>query len=91
MTYFNTLNYFYKTYKIFIGNVDALEKDGVNSSKYKSIRRSENKMVKILAKLKNKNFLKFRSKNLFRFKKFQNASTIEELNFLSPNTRVAFI
>ena len=44
----------------------------------------------MLAKLKSWNLLKFRSRNLFRLKKIQSTSAIEELNFLTPNTKVVF-
>ena len=50
--------------------IDIVEKDKVSSSgKYKSIKKSRNKIVKILAKIKSQNLPTFESKNLFRFKK----------------------
>ena len=45
-----------------------VKKDRISNSKYKNIRKSENKIVKILAKFKCQNLLKSRFKNLFKFK-----------------------
>ena len=70
--------------------LDIGKKDIVNDNKYKSIRKSRNKMVEILAKLKNQNLLKFRFKNLFRSKKIQNTRSIEESNFLTYDASVVF-
>ena len=70
--------------------IDIGKKDIVNDNKCKSIRKSRNKIVEILAKLKNQNLLKFRFKNLFRCKKIQNTRNIKESNFLTYNTRVVF-
>ena len=47
-------------------------------------------MVKILAKSKSRNLLKFKFRKIFTFKKFQNTSAIEESNFLITNTRIIF-
>ena len=48
--------------------VDIIKKDRINSNKYKSIKKSENKIVQILAKSKSWNLLKFRSRNLAKSK-----------------------
>ena len=61
--------------------------------KYKSIKKSRNKTIKILAKLKNWNLPKSKFRNLLRSKifiKFQNISTSKQLNFLILNTKVVF-
>ena len=70
--------------------VNIVEKDEVTSSKYKNIKKSGNKMVKILIRLKSLILFKFRSRNLFRFKKIQNTSAIRESHFLILNTKVVF-
>ena len=46
-----------------------VEKTRIGSSKYKSIKKSGNKISKILAKLKIWNLPKSKSKNFFKFKK----------------------
>ena len=43
--------------------VNIVKKERVNSNKYKSMKKSRNKVVKILAKSKSWNLPKFRSKN----------------------------
>ena len=48
--------------------------DKVSSIEYKSIRKSGNKIVKNLAKLKNRNLLKSRFENLSQSKKIQRTS-----------------
>ena len=70
------------------------KKNRDNSSKYKSIRKSRNKIVKILAKSKIWNLLKLRSRNLSKFKnsiKIQNDSIIRIANFLTLNAKVTFV
>ena len=54
-------------------------------------KKSRNKIVEILAKLKNRNLPKFRFVNLFNLKKVKNSSTITEPNFLSSNTKVVLL
>ena len=56
----------------------------------KIYKKSENEILEILVKLKSWNLHKFKSKNLSRSKKIQNASTIEELNFLSFSIIIIF-
>ena len=70
--------------------INTIKKDGVISNKYKSIRKTGNKIVKILTKSKSQNLSKFRFKILFRLKKIQNTSTMEDSNSLTPNTKVVF-
>ena len=47
-------------------------------------------MIKILAKSKSRNLLKFRSKDLARSKKVQSTGTIRQSKFLNSNTKIAF-
>ena len=47
------------------------KKDEISKVEYKSIRKSRNKIVEILAKLKNRNLPNFRFRNLFKFNKAQ--------------------
>ena len=42
-----------------------VKEDEINRNRCKSIRKSENKMIKILTKLKSQNLSKFIFKNLF--------------------------
>ena len=49
-----------------------------------------NKTIKILSRSKSRNLLKFKSRNLSKSKKVQNASVMKEFNFLILNTRVVF-
>ena len=46
--------------------VDIVEKNEIYGNKHRSIRKSRNKMVKILAKLKSRNLPKFKFRNLSR-------------------------
>ena len=69
---------------------NIVEKNRISNSKYKNIKKSRNKIVQILAKSKSQNLLKFRSKNLFIFKKVQSAIAIEGLDFFTSNVRVVF-
>ena len=48
--------------------VNWVKNDKIDGNKYKSIRKSENKIVKILAKSKSWNISKF--ENLSKFKNF---------------------
>ena len=41
-----------------LASIDAVEEDKVDSNEYKNIKKSENKIIKILAKLKSWNLLK---------------------------------
>ena len=50
-------------------SLNIVKEDEFGSDKYKSIRKSRNEIVKMLAKLKSWNLAKSRSKNLLRFKK----------------------
>ena len=54
-------------------------------------KKSRNKIVEILAKLKNRNLPKFRFVNLFNLKKVKNSSTMTEPNFLSSNAKVVLL
>ena len=58
-----------------------MKEDEVDSSRYKSVRKSGNKIVKILAKLKSRNFYKFKFQSLSKTKKVQKIGIIEESNF----------
>ena len=68
--------------------IDIFEKNEVGSSKHNNIRKSRSKLVEISAVSKSKNMSKSRFKNLFKFNKIQNTSTIKELYFLTLNTRL---
>ena len=71
--------------------VDMVEKDKFGSNKRKNMKKNKNKIIKVLAK--SRNLLKFRSKNLFKFKNpinVQNDGIIKELNFLTFNTKGSF-
>ena len=46
-------------------SINAVEEDKFASNKNKNIKKFENESVKILAKLKNWNLFKFKSRNLF--------------------------
>ena len=59
-----------------------VEKDLISNSKYKNIRKSGNKMVKILIKLKIRNLSKFRFENLSKSKKIRITGAIRKPNFL---------
>ena len=48
--------------------VDIVKEDKIDSSGYKNIRNRENKMVKILVKLKSQNMSKPRLGKFFSFK-----------------------
>ena len=74
-------------------SVDMIKKDRISNSKYRSIRKSRNKIVKNLTKLLSQNLPKPKSGNLIKFKNFikvQSASTINKPNSLILNTRVVF-
>ena len=66
--------------------VDAFKRDKFIGNKFKSIREIRNKIVEILTKVKSRNLLKFRFKNLFKSKKIQSVNTIRKLKFLIPGT-----
>ena len=65
--------------------IDIVEKNSTCDIKNRNKEKSKNEIVKILAKLKGWNLSK--SKNTI---KFENTSTIEELNFLTPNIKIVF-
>ena len=65
--------------------VNTVNEDKVSKHEYRSIKKSGNKIVEILAKLKNQNLSKFRFENLFKSKKAQSASVMQEFNFLILN------
>ena len=71
-------------------SVNIIKKDEISNNKYKGIKKSGNKMIEILVKLKNRNLFKFRFINLFKFKQVQSTSIIKESNFLSSNIRIVF-
>ena len=56
--------------------IEKVEKNRVGGNECKSIKKSGNKIVKILAKLKSWNLPKFKSRNLFKSKKIWIASTM---------------
>ena len=71
--------------------VDTFEKNGVDNSRYKIMRKIGNKIFEIMAK--SWNLPKTRSKNLFKSKnliKTQNTSIIREPKFLNPNIKIVF-
>ena len=49
--------------------LDIVKKDKVGGNKYKRVRKSRNKIVKILAKPKSWNLPKLKFENLFKHKK----------------------
>ena len=71
-------------------SVDIVKKNRVGSKKYRSMKKSGNKIVKISTKSKSGNLLKSRSENLSKSKKVQNASVIEKCIFLILNVKIAF-
>ena len=78
--------------KYLLALIDIIEKDKINSNKYKSIKKIRSKIVEILAKYQN--LLKFKSKKLFfKFKnlvKVSNANVIKEYNCLTSNIKIFF-
>ena len=65
----------------------------MNDIKYRSVKKSRNEIVEILAKLKSWNLDQLIFRNLFKSKnsiKVRNASITEELNFYISNNRVVF-
>ena len=48
--------------------VDIIKKDEIDSNKNRNIRKSRNKLIKILIKLKSWNLLRFKSRNFYKFK-----------------------
>ena len=66
------------------------DEDRVCSSEYKSIKKSGNEIVKILAKLKSWNLPKSKSENLFKSNKVQNTSATQELNFSIYDAKIVF-
>ena len=53
-------------------------------------KKSEYKMVEILAKSKTQNLFKFRFWNLSKFERLEIINTIGKLKFITSNTRVIF-
>lgn len=49
--------------------VNAVEKFRFSNIKYKNIKKSGNKIIRILAKLKSQKLIKFRSRNLIKVQK----------------------
>ena len=68
--------------------INTFEDDGFDNNKHKSIKKSRNKMIKILTKLKSRNLFKFKFENLYRSKIFK--ILINKSNFLIFNTRASF-
>ena len=46
-----------------------VEKDEISNNIYKNIKKSRNKIIRILAKLKSQKLIKFRSRNLIKVQK----------------------
>ena len=76
--------------KYLLASVNIIEENKISISEYKSVKKSGNKMVEILAKLKSWTLPKFRLKNLSKSKQVQSTYTIEEHNFLTLDTRKVF-
>ena len=72
-------------------SVDTVEKDKVDNNTCKNIRKSRNKTIKLLAKLKSQNLPKFKSENLFKLNKFQSISITKKSKFLTSRVRIIFI
>ena len=70
--------------------VNIVEIDEFGESKYKNIKKGENKRVEILAKLKIWNLPKSSFANLYRSKQVKNASVIVKYNFQTSSTRKVF-
>ena len=70
--------------------VNIVKKDKFGNGKHKSIKKCDNQIVEILAKSKSQNFLKFKSKILYKSKKTQTTNTIKESNFLNLYNNRAF-
>ena len=66
------------------------KKNRFGDSEYKNFEKSRNKVVKNLPKSKNRNLLKFNSKNLYKSKNISGASIISKFSFLIFDTRVVF-
>ena len=71
--------------------VNLVKEEKVDNSKYRSIKKSRNQIIKILDKSKSRNFIKFNFENLFKFKKSQNAKLIKKPNFSILDTRIVII
>ena len=74
--------------------INIVKRDKVNSSEYKNIRKSGNKIIKILTKSKSRNLSKSRSENLFKSKnliKVQNTNSIKKFDFFIFNIKIVFI
>ena len=67
------------------------KEDKINRNKYRSKRKSRNKIVENWTISKSRNLLRFRSRNLFHFKKLQSVNVIEKLKFLNKDNRFDFI
>ena len=57
-------------------SINIVEENRFSSREYKNRRKSENKKIKILTKLKSRNLPKFKFKNLFRSKNIQSSDVI---------------
>ena len=71
--------------------IDIFEKDEICDSKYKSIKKSRNKMIEIWAKSNSRNLPRFRFENIFEFKKTQYSYITKESNFLIFDAKIISI
>ena len=74
--------------------IDQTNKNGIIYDKYKSIKKSGNKTIKILAKSKSQNLLKLKFQNKSKLNKsikVQSTNIKEEFKFLILDAIIVFI
>lgn len=79
-----------KLNKYFPKSINIVEEDKLSNSRYINVEKSENKMIKILAKSKSLNLLISRPRILFESKKSYNTDAIERYHILILNSIVFF-
>lgn len=62
-------------------SIDIIKEDKINSIAYKSIEKIMNEMLELLTKLKNRNLLRCKLRNLSKSKENQGIDTIEKFDF----------
>ena len=75
-------------------SINVVEKKKIGSSKCRNIKKSENKIFKVLAKLKSWNLPKSKSRNFSRSNnsnKIQDIDIIKKLNFPISSIELVFI
>lgn len=79
-----------KLNKYFPKSINIVEEDKLSNSRYINVEKSENKMIKILAKSKSLNLLISRPRILFESKKSYNTDAIERYHISILNSIVFF-